>query len=36
VQEIQDGRYDAEMVELKSLDVEALKKRYQARDIEPK
>jgi succinate dehydrogenase/fumarate reductase-like Fe-S protein len=36
VTEIQDGRYDAELTELKSLDVEALKERYKARDIEPK
>jgi succinate dehydrogenase/fumarate reductase-like Fe-S protein len=36
VAEIQEGRYDAELTELRSLDVEALKERYKARDIEPK
>ena len=34
VDEIQGGRYDNELVELKSLDVDALKTRYKARDIE--
>jgi len=36
VREIQDGQYDGELTELKSLGVDELKKRYQARDIEPK
>jgi succinate dehydrogenase/fumarate reductase-like Fe-S protein len=34
VDEIQGGRYDNELVELKSLDIDALKTRYKARDIE--
>jgi ferredoxin len=34
VDEIQAGRYNDEMVELKSLDVDALKTRYKAREIE--
>jgi succinate dehydrogenase/fumarate reductase-like Fe-S protein len=36
VAEIKDGNYDEELADLKSLDVEALKERYTARDIEPK
>ena len=36
VAEIEDGKYDEELADLKSLDVEALKERYTARDIEPK
>jgi ferredoxin len=36
VVEIQEGDYDAELAELKSLDAEALRERYKARDIEPK
>lgn len=35
VAQIQDGKYDAEVAELKSLDAEALTERYTARDIEP-
>jgi succinate dehydrogenase/fumarate reductase-like Fe-S protein len=34
VEEIKTGVYDQEMAELKSLDVEALKARYKAREIE--
>jgi heterodisulfide reductase subunit C len=36
VEEIEAGQYDDEMAELKSLDADELKKRYQARDMEPK
>jgi ferredoxin len=36
VVEIHAGDYDAELAELKSLDAEALRERYKARDIEPK
>lgn len=36
VVEIQTGDYDAELTELKSLEAEALRERYKARDIEPK
>lgn len=36
VAEIEAGQCDAELAELKSLAVEALKERYKARDIEPK
>jgi succinate dehydrogenase/fumarate reductase-like Fe-S protein len=36
VTEIQEGKYDTDLAELKSLDVEALQERYKARDIEPK
>ncbi len=34
--EIESGKFDAEIEELKSLDKEALMARYKARDIEPK
>lgn len=34
VEEIRSGSYDQEMGELKSLDIEALKSRYKAREIE--
>jgi hypothetical protein len=34
VAEIEAGQCNAELAELKSLDVEALKERYKARDIE--
>lgn len=36
VEEIEAGQYDDEMAELKSLNADELKKRYQARDMEPK
>jgi len=36
VAEIEDGKYDDALAELKALDSEALKERYTARDIEPK
>ncbi len=36
VAEIEAGQCDAELAELKSLAIEALKERYKARDIEPK
>ncbi len=36
VTEILDGRFDAELAELKAMDTEALKRRYEARDTEPK
>jgi succinate dehydrogenase/fumarate reductase-like Fe-S protein len=36
LEEIEAGKFDAELVELKGLDGEALKARYKARDIEPK
>jgi ferredoxin len=34
--EIQAGQFDAELAELKALDTDVLKQRYEARDIEPK
>ena len=36
VDEITSGQYDEELTELKSLSVDELKERYQARDTEPK
>jgi len=36
LEEIEAGKFDAELAELKGLDGEALKARYKARDIEPK
>jgi len=36
LQEIQTGKYDEEIAELKQLSIEELKERYKARDIEPK
>jgi len=36
VTEIQEGKFDADLAELKSLGVEALRERYKARDLEPK
>ena len=36
LQEIEDGKFDAEMEELRDLDMEDLTARYAARDIEPK
>lgn len=35
VEEINTGAYEREMAELKTLDIEALKSRYKAREIEP-
>jgi succinate dehydrogenase/fumarate reductase-like Fe-S protein len=34
--EIQDGRYDEDLQALKKMDMDALRERYKARDIEPK
>ncbi len=36
LQEIDEGKFDDEMAELKGMSVEELKERYKARDIEPK
>ena len=36
VTEIQAGKFDGDLAELKSLGVEALRERYKARDLEPK
>jgi hypothetical protein len=36
VAEIQEGRHTAEVEELKALELEQLRERYKARDIEPK
>ena len=36
LRELEEGKFDAEMEDLKSLDKEALTARYKARDIEPK
>jgi succinate dehydrogenase/fumarate reductase-like Fe-S protein len=36
VAEIESGQYDAELAELKALDQQELKARYEARDVEPR
>jgi len=36
VAEIEEGKFDADLAELMMLDVEALRERYRARDLEPK